>query len=319
MSANGVKVVLGGSMISDWSSEVKEEYVRIIKENQLWDVDTSIIYPQSEAVLGKLQGTLPIRVHTKTPGFKKGLLKRDIILKAARESQSNVPEIDLYFLQTPDPDTPMEEYVGAVADLHKEGIFKRFGLSNFSAEETQQVYDLCEKNGWISPTVYSGQYSAIARISEEDLFPVLRKLNISFWVYWPLAAGFLAKPFESFNLPGSEGFGPGRFSQSNFFGGMFNSIFNKPKLLEGLKLWGEVAKDEGITPAELAYRWLHYHSILKEGDAVIVGSSRPEQLESTLSGIAKGPLKASSVNKIEEVWKIARDDAPDCKPQYLSF
>ncbi|KAF2219529.1 NADP-dependent oxidoreductase domain-containing protein [Elsinoe ampelina] len=319
MSANGVKVVLGGSMISDWSSEVKEEYVRIIKENELWDVDTSIIYPQSEAVLGKLQGTLPIRVHTKTPGFKKGLLKRDIIFEAARESQSNVPDIDLYFLQTPDPDTPMEEYVGAVADLHKEGMFKRFRLSNFSAEETQQVYDLCKKNGWILPTVYSGQYSAIARISEEDLFPVLRKLKISFWVYWPLAAGFLAKPFESFNLPGSEGFGPGRFAQSNFFGGMFNSIFNKPKLLEGLKLWGEVAKDEGITPAELAYRWLHYHSILEEGDAVIVGSSRPEQLESTLSGIAKGPLKATSVDKIEQVWKIARDDAPDCKPQYLSF
>ncbi|KAF4548413.1 Aldo-keto reductase-like protein 15 [Elsinoe fawcettii] len=319
MSANGIRVVLGGSQISDWSAEAKEEYTRIIKENELWDVDTSIIYPMSESVLGQMQGDLPIRVHTKTPGFKKGILTRDTVLETARESKSKLKEIDTYFLQTPDPDTPMEEYVGAVADLHKEGLFKRFGLSNFSAEETQQVYDLCKKNGWVLPTVYSGQYNAISRISEEDLFPVLRKLNISFWVYWPLAAGFLAKPYEDFNLPGSEGFGPGRFSQQNFFSGMFNAIFNKPKLLEGLKLWGEVAKDEGITPSELAFRWLHYHSILKEGDAVIVGSSRPSQLESTLKGISKGPLKATSVDKIERVWKIARDDAPDCKPQYLNF
>lgn len=317
--SRGVKVVFGGSHISDWKPEDSSEYIKIIKENNLWDVDTSIIYPQSEHVLGELQADLPLRIHTKTPGFKKGILTRDAVLQSGRKSASQVKQIDTYFLQTPDPDTPMEEYVGAVADLHKEGLFKHFGLSNFSAEETQQVYNLCKANGWILPTVYSGQYNAVSRISEEDLFPVLRKLNISFWVYWPLAAGFLAKPFESFNLPGSEGFGPGRFSQQNFFSGMFNSIFNKPKLLEGLKLWNEVARDEGISPAELAYRWLSFHSILKEGDAVIVGSSRPAQLEQTLKGIAKGPLKVTSVERIEEVWKIARDDAPDCKPQYLSF
>ncbi|PNS21549.1 Pyridoxal reductase [Sphaceloma murrayae] len=318
-ASSGVKIVLGGSLISDWKADDKEEYGRLIKHYNIWDVDTSIIYQQSETVLGELQATLPLRVHTKTPGFKKGILTRDAVLASARQSASRVKDIDTYFLQTPDPDTRMEEYVGAIADLYNEGLFKRFGLSNFSADETLQVYDLCKKNGWVLPTVYSGQYSAISRITEDDLFPVLRKLNIAFWAYWPLAGGFLAKPYESFNVPGREGFGPGRFSQDYFFSGMFNSIFNKPRLLEGLKLWNEVAKDENITPAELAYRWLSFHSILREDDAVIVGSNGPAQLEQVMKSIGSGPLRADSVEKIEHIWQVAREDAPDCKPQYLSF
>ena len=73
--------------------------------------------------------------------------------------------------------------------LYIAGKFKRFGLSNFNVEELQEAYDLVSSKGYVLPTVFQGNYSLIARHVEENLFPLLRKLGISFWVYSVLREG----------------------------------------------------------------------------------------------------------------------------------
>lgn len=62
--------------------------------------------------------------------------------------------------------------------MHKRGFFKRFGLSNFKPAMVEKVYEIAKAKGYVLPTVYQGNFNPAARKIEEDLLPVLRKLNI---------------------------------------------------------------------------------------------------------------------------------------------
>ena len=190
-------------------------------------------------------------------------------------------------------------------DVYKTGVFKRFGLSNYSANDTQKVYDICKKNGYVLPTVYQGNYSPVARRQETELFPTLRKLGIAFYAYSPLAGGFLTK------TPQQVQDGAGRFDLETF-GGLYRALYMKPSYLEALAKWEAIAKEEGVARAELAYRWVRYNSPLKKehGDAIIIGASTVEQLEQTLVGIEKGPLSKKAVEAIDQVWEEVKHEAP---------
>lgn len=99
-----------------------------------------------------------------------------------------------------------------VQQLYQLGCFKRFGLSNFLAQDVQKAYDYAKERGYVLPTVYQGNYSPVARLQETLLFPTLRKLGIAFYAYSPLAGGFLTKTAEDIKQ------GKGRFND-NFIGG----------------------------------------------------------------------------------------------------
>ncbi|KAF2219527.1 NADP-dependent oxidoreductase domain-containing protein [Elsinoe ampelina] len=188
MPADTLKLILGGSHIHNWSGDDRDEYVRIMKKHEVVDVDTAAIYDRSEEVIGALADRESLRVHTKTAGLIPGML--------AKESLGHLKHIDAYMFQSPDPETPIAEGLEAIGQLFSEGAFQSFGLSNFSAEEVQEVYDICKAKGYILPTTYSGSYNAVTRGNEDDLFPTLRQLGIGFWAYSPIGAGFLTKRQE---------------------------------------------------------------------------------------------------------------------------
>lgn len=190
--------------------------------------------------------------------------------------------------------------------MYKTGVFARFGLSNFQAETVQQVYDYCKENDFVLPTVYQGNYSAVARKQDTLLFPLLRKLNIAFYAYSPIAGGFLTKTAQQVKD------GAGRFATDTFIGQMYAGMYGKPTYLEALSEWEAIAKDVGCSRAELAYRWVSYNSPLdpKYGDAIIVGASSLEQLSQTLEGLTKGPLPESASKRIDAVWEKIQHEAP---------
>ncbi|TKX25798.1 hypothetical protein C1H76_1944 [Elsinoe australis] len=319
MASSTLKYVLGGSHIFNWSPEDTAAYQEVMNKHGITDIDTSRIYERSEKVIGSLPNRDALHVHTKTGGFTKGALSKQSILDSAHASLSHLKRIDTYMFQSPDPSTSIEESLSAIASLHASGVFSTFGLSNFSATEVQNIHDICKANNYVLPTVYTGPYNAVTRRNETELFPVLRRLGISYWAYSPIGAGFLTKRFEDFNLPGNEGFGTGRFSREvGWMAGIVNQLYNRPKLLEALKLWNEVAREEGVAPAELAARWIAYHSALEagRGDAVILGSSRPLQLDQTLETIGKGPLSQKAVEGVEKVWAVAKEDAQTGEPLF---
>jgi aryl-alcohol dehydrogenase-like predicted oxidoreductase len=103
----------------------------------------------------------------------------------------------------------------------------------------------------------------------------------------------------------------GRFAP-DALNGMYREMYMKPSYLEALSKWEAIANEEGVTRAELAYRWVTYNSPLKkeQGDAIIVGASSTEQLEQTLSGIEKGPLSNKAVEGIDKIWEEIKHEAP---------
>lgn len=210
-------------------------------------------------------------------------------------------------MHTPDTRVPFEETLSGIDFLYKEGIFKRFGLSNHTPEQVEEVLEVCNERGFVRPSVYQGAYSAIARLAEDKLLPLLRKHKISFYAYSPSSGGFLAKTSRQFR----DGSLVGRWHKDTYLGTVYQLLYNKPDTLEALDQWHEIAKVEGIPAVEMAYRWVVHNSALDGslGDGVVVGASTTEQWKSTLAAIQKGPLSMDAANKIDALWGPLKADA----------
>lgn len=214
-------------------------------------------------------------------------------------------QVDVYYIHAPDRKTPWKETLDGVNELYKQGRFERFGLSNFLPSEVEEVVRVSKENGFVVPTVYQGNYSAIARKQEVELFPVLRKHGIAFNAYSPLAGGFLTKTAKDFE--GSVG----RFDPANPIGDLYTTLYKKPAFLAALGDWEAISVASGIPKAELAYRWVAYNSPLEleNGDGIIIGARNLEQLRKTLTGLQRGPLPETVARQIEEVWDKVKGEA----------
>lgn len=140
-------------------------------------------------------------------------LTHDSVMNQAKSSlqrlqvQPNVaaPPVDILYLHAPDHNTPIAETLTAVNDLHEQGVFKRFGLSNYSAWEVMEIYHICLSKGYIKPTVYQGMYNALTRVVEDELMKCLSYLNIAFYAYNPLAGGILTGRYVYDETPKEPG------------------------------------------------------------------------------------------------------------------
>lgn len=215
--------------------------------------------------------------------------------------------MDIYYIHAPDNNADLDETLSAINEVYKSGFFKRFGLSNYKAEDVEKVYNHAKAKGYVLPSVYQGNYSAVARKQEDLLFPTLRKLGIAFYAYSPLAGGFLSKSKEDLEK------GSGRFNNpSNAISSLYSGLYVKDSYLKALDEWASIAKDEGVSKADLAYRWVRFNSPLKpeQGDAIIIGASRIEQLKETLDSINGGPLSDNAVKRIDKIWESIAHEAP---------
>jgi aflatoxin B1 aldehyde reductase len=213
-------------------------------------------------------------------------------------------QVDIFYIHAPDSSVPLSETLAGVNEVYKKGLFTRFGLSNYQAADVEAVYAHCREHNYVLPSVYQGNYSAVARKQDTLLFPTLRKLKIAFYAYSPLAGGFLTKSKQQIAD------GAGRFGDA--LGGMYKDMYAKPAYLEALAEWEAIAQDVGCSKADLAYRWVTYNSPLKPeyGDGIIVGASTLKQLEQTMEGLKAGPLSAEAVKRIDHVWKTVEHEAP---------
>lgn len=310
---SGIKVVFGGAAVGGDSelgeSKTLQDALDILEKSGCHTIDTAHLYGRSEELLGKEGAIKRFTLDTKTRGgFNPdgGASKANITMEAQSSKEKLHGNVDVFYIHAPDDKTDLAETLAAINEVYKSGFFKRFGLSNYKAEAVQKVYDHCKEKGYPLPQVYQGNYSAVARKQEDLLFPLLRKLNISFYAYSPLAGGFLVKTRQQIEE------GAGRFNTGTPLANLYTSLYSKPSYLEALDQWASIAKDEGITKADLAYRWVRYSSPLKpeNGDAIIIGASKLEQLKETLSSINSGPLSDNAVKRIDQMWETIKDDAP---------
>ncbi|KAJ1552111.1 hypothetical protein HK405_012625 [Cladochytrium tenue] len=310
-----VKIAFGaGGAIWNNEDADAETLLGVLSEHGVRELDSARAFNgASEERIGQRRvADKGFVVHTKHPGaFAPGRSSRQSILDEAATSFRllNLEQVDIYYLHSPDHKTPIEETLSGIQELYMQGRFKRFGLSNFLPYEVEDVVRVARDKGYVLPSVYQGNYNAVARGMEAELFPVLRKHGIAFYAYSPLAGGFLTKSKAQFQA-GAKG--EGRFTEGGGdLANLYRELYVKPKLLDALDTWAAISQDAGIPRAELAYRWVRYHSALRadHGDTIIVGATTLDQLRQTLVGLDKGPLPAEIVRRIDGVWEDVRDEA----------
>lgn len=273
----------------------------ILKAKGVTQLDTARSYPGSEKAIGRLGVASQFGITTKAAGWRPGVGKKDAILQSAKESLEllGLDKVHVYLLHSPDPTVPISETLEAIQELHLAGKFEKFGVSNFSAEQLQDLHDQAKSKEYVLPAIYQANYNLLSRSNETRLFPTIRSLGMSIQVYSPIAGGFLVKSPEDIIHP-KQG---GRWDPKGLLDGLYSNMYNKPELLEYLTRFQSLAQEAGLSQASLAYRWVRYHSVLQEEDTMIIGASSSEQLERTLVELEKGPLDVWVVDRLEEMNK----------------
>jgi aryl-alcohol dehydrogenase-like predicted oxidoreductase len=169
--------------------------------------------------------------------------------------------VDLYYQHRIDPGTPIEETVGALAELVQEGKIRHYGLSEAAPETIRAAHAVHPM------AAVQSEYSLFSREVEDELLPTLRELGIGLVAYSPLGRGFLSGRFSSTDeLDGNDW----RRTQPRFQGE------NAERNLELAGRVAGLAADKGVRPAQLALAW-----VLAQGDDIvpIPGTKRRSYLE----------------------------------------
>jgi aflatoxin B1 aldehyde reductase len=154
------------------------------------EVDTARGYPphapgSSEQRLGLVAAGDRFLIDTEVLSFTPGSHAKGKIQESVSTSLGllKIPAINIEYLHVPDRATPFAETLKATDEAYRAGKFKQLGLSNFTADEVDDIIAICDDKGWCKPSVYQGQYNAIVRSGEAQLFPTLRKHKIAFYAW----------------------------------------------------------------------------------------------------------------------------------------
>ena len=234
------------------------------------------------------------------PGATPGAAKRSIdgspayVHSACEASlrRLGVEHIDLYYQHRVDPNTAIEDTVGAMAELVAEGKVRHIGLSEASARTIRRAHA-------VHPiTAVQSEYSLWTRDVEEEILPTLEELGIALVAYSPLGRGFLSGRFSS----------PEELDENDFrrYGPRFTgeSLQQNLKLAERVR---ELAAEKGVSAGQLALAW-----VLHRGEQIvpIPGTKRVSYLEENLAA-ADVQLSPEEVERIAEEVPAATGERYD--------
>ncbi|WP_225097692.1 aldo/keto reductase [Streptomyces sp. CoH27] len=213
------------------------------------------------------------RMDDAVPGDMSTVGRQDGSAEHVRESvhgslkRLGTDHIDLYYQHRVDPNVPIEETVGALAELVEQGKVRHIGLSEASAETIRRA------NAVHPITAVQSEYSLWTRDVEAEVLPACRDLGIGFVPYSPLGRGFLAGRFTS----------PDELDANDFRRN--NPRFQDGNLDANLRLAAkvkEIAAEKGVTPAQLAIAW-----VLAQGEDLvpIPGTKRRTYLEQNAGAV----------------------------------
>ncbi len=193
-----------------------------------------------------------------------------------------VDYIDLYYLHRVDPNVPIEDTVGAMAQLVQQGKVRYIGISEAAPATIRRAHA-------IHPiTALQTEYSLWSRDPEDEILPTVRELGFGFVAYSPLGRGFLSGCITSLDDLAADDYrrhSP-RFQEQNFYKNI--------QLVERVK---EIAAEKGVTPSQLAIAWL----LAQEDDIVpIPGTKRRAYLEENVAA-TEITLTEAELKRIDEV------------------
>lgn len=194
--------------------------------------------------------------------------------------------VDIFYSHRPDPETPVEETMGALASAVRQGKALYVGISNYDPEQTRAAAAALEAEG-VPLLIHQPRYSMFDRHIEDGLFPALEEVGAASIVFSPLAQGLLTDRYLSGDVPSDSRAATSRFLSAD-------SI--SPDYLERVRGLDAIARERGQTVAQLALAWVLRQPLVA---SALIGASSVAQLEQNVAALDAPPLSAEEVERIE--------------------
>lgn len=225
-------------------------------------------------------------------------LRRSVEASLAR---LGTDRLDLFYLHQPDYSTPLEETLTAVAELAAEGKILALGVSNYAAWQIADVQRVAASVGAPTPVVAQQLYNLVARRIEDEYLPFAAAHGVRTMVYNPLGGGLLTGRHSFGERPAEGRYGDSRLAA------MYTQRYWDATLFEAIDALSSLATDAGLTLIELSLRWLAHH---RGVDSLLLGGSKPAQLESNIAAIAAGRLPEDLIAACDAVGVSLRGPMP---------
>ncbi len=199
-----------------------------------------------------------------------------------------VDYVDIFYHHRPDPATPLEETMGALDQLVRQGKALYVGISQYSAEDTTKAHEILKALG--TPLlIHQPRYSMLDRWVEDGLLEVFGEKGIGSIAFSPLEQGMLTDKYLKGIPADSRAAKDGRY---------LNPGKLAPEKLEIVSKLNEIALDRGQTLAQMAIAWL-----LKDPriTSVLVGVSRPEQLDDNVQAVRNTTFSTEEISQIRTI------------------
>ncbi|KAI1335949.1 putative oxidoreductase [Xylariaceae sp. FL0016] len=272
-------------------------------------LDTGARYPplnpgRAEELIGEAKElsrkfVIDTKIYTNTQTDGSGDLTIEAIERSTSGSLQRLqkPEgVNVLYIHRPDPATPLEDQVRGFQEQIERKQCQTWGVSNMPPDLLKKILEVCEQNGWPKPSHYQGTYNLISRGMESTLLPLLRAHGMTFVCFGSVASGFLTGKFVNNEHSGT------RLGDDNPLGKHFQRIYGTPDLLDAMRKFDREVRAHGITPVEVAVRWIFYHSQLCDSDAVLLGASKIRQLIENMAYKQRGRLPEAILPLVEELW-----------------
>lgn len=194
--------------------------------------------------------------------------------------------VDIFYSHRPDPETPIEETMGALASAVQQGKALYVGISNYNPEQTMAAAAALAEHK-VPLLIHQPRYSMFDRHIEDGLFPVLEDLGMGSIVFSPLAQGLLTDRYLSGDVPTDSRIATSRFLSENAL---------TEKYLTRARALNDIATGRGQSLAQMAVTWILRQSA---ATSVLVGASSVAQLEQNVAALDAPPLTEEELTSIE--------------------
>jgi aryl-alcohol dehydrogenase-like predicted oxidoreductase len=314
LGTTGVRVsthCLGAMMFGSWGNTDVDACVRMVHEALdagINFVDTADVYSagESERIVGKAlaerrdEVVLATKVHGRMgPGKNDEGNSRLWITREVESSlrRLGTDHIDLYQIHRPEPQTAIDETLGALTDLQRAGKIRYFGSSTFPGWQLEEAAWVAERNGLSRFRTEQPPYSIFVRQIELDVLPVAQRLGMGVLVWSPLCRGWLTGRYRREAFDRSPEARAARVGGRGM-GWQFDE--SRPEIQRKLDLVEELAKlaaEAGVTMTHMAVAFALAHPGVT---SAIIGPRTPEQLADLLSG-ADVRLEPAILDAIDEL------------------
>ena len=204
-----------------------------------------------------------------------------------------VEYFDIFYSHRPDPNTPLEETLGALEQIVRQGKAIYAGVSSYSGAQFADSVRICQQHDWAPITIHQPYYNMLRRDIEWDLLPQTERAGTGVIAFCPLASGLLTDKYLSGDMPAES-----RAAQK--WGKEWLAKNLSPERKTALSALNDIAKSRGQTLAQMALAWILR---LPAVTSALIGASSVKQIEENVAALSNMAFTDEEIKRIDGLTK----------------